>query len=1259
MSRTRSARATLIVLTAVLALVATLGVGSAVAVTKAATVLTGVLTPKSVAYDATTTLGGVLSESGTGAPVVGQTVVLQGHTTDTTTYSVLDTTTTDGSGAYSFVRPHQTERYTYRARFVGDATRAGSYSTVRTLIVAAPLTDGGMTPAGTTGILNSSRDWSGTTAPSLVGSYVEMQHLTSGTWQTENYGSVQADGSFSTTLYLAPTGSQSYRLYVPATTKLAATTGPTVKITVGSLTVSTKVLKTGYRFTTYKTQLAATFGKAPLHWTVDEALPPGITMSDSGLLGGKPTQVGSTPLTFHVSDDLGQYATKTLTLDVGEPLTPLFLDTRLPDGQAGVPYEYRVRVVGGTAPVTLALTAGTPPAGLTFDAAHRALRGTPTAAGTTSLTFRATDSTGHVTTKVLALAVGAAGDWDQVGRDDGQSGYNPNENAIGPDNADAVGVEWRTTDATNAVVVRAGVVYAAGSLPGTTGTQGITARDISTGEVLWKIATDSACNRLGLGPTSIVCQGSSEISAYALSSHARIWTTDDTDTGTTYSTMVVSGSYVVAGRSDTAGVVAYRLSDGAFRWFKAMPEQTYNIVVVSGKVFALDQSHNVKSWTLNDTGTTGWTLSATNINQLVGTQGLLLAQEYNGGVTSVTWRSLVNGGVTKTFTSPRAIFGQLVADDHNVYVPTSLFEEGGGSSDMGVTAVSLTTGAEQWDVTTDSPIRAGMAVGGDVLWVHASDLGRYRQPSQLTAVNTADGTVLRRYEVSDTAFNAPVAANGRVILPIAFETQVWGLSGPAPKVGTAILPVAWTSTPYGAQLTGKGGSAPYTYAVTSGALPVGVTLGSDGQFAGTPTAVGVATFTVRITDDNGRSSQQRLTLASRTSAAGTWVTSGGSAGHSGLVKGEARIDADTISTYSKHYTTAAAPSFSFTPGYNAEEPLVSGSRVFAVRADGTLAAYSSADGTNRAALWTRAAPTSGALFRGTPTLVGSTSTGTLYVWSSDPEIHAVSAATGQVLWSTPLPDATGDPTSMSPLVVGNRLFVQTGNEVTAIDLTTHTVIWSVPMSSSNNYLHVSMSAYSTWIFAVDGCHVVALNQSDGSEKWRSLVPPKDQNCSDWFIFQGAGDKATVVVDKTVYFNMDYLGVTAFNVTTGAVQWRATPPSSNTTMTVTDQWVITAASDDGITVLDRFTGDVVGRIGSSDVSPRSGVTAVGNLILYGTTDGRVGAVDLTSMEQIWTSSVVSPDAHQSRPVVSGGKIFLYSNDYWGGDVYRVVGIGPPA
>jgi hypothetical protein len=52
-------------------------------------------------------------------------------------------------------------------------------------------------------------------------------------------------------------------------------------------------------------------------------------------------------------------------------------------------------------------------------------------------------------------------------------------------------------------------------------------------------------------------------------------------------------------------------------------------------------------------------------------------------------------------------------------------------------------------------------------------------------------------------------------------------------------------------ITGSGGTAPYSFGVTAGALPAGLTLTSAGVLAGTPTTAGTSTFTIRGTDANG------------------------------------------------------------------------------------------------------------------------------------------------------------------------------------------------------------------------------------------------------------------------------------------------------------------------------------------------------------------------------------------------------------------------
>ncbi|PYU53574.1 MAG: hypothetical protein DMG48_01050, partial [Acidobacteria bacterium] len=103
---------------------------------------------------------------------------------------------------------------------------------------------------------------------------------------------------------------------------------------------------------------------------------------------------------------------------------------------------------------------------------------------------------------------------------------------------------------------------------------------------------------------------------------------------------------------------------------------------------------------------------------------------------------------------------------------------------------------------------------------------------------------------------------------VAFSASAsGGGGGTALKVGTASLPNASQSVAYSQALTATGGTSPYSWSVSSGTLPTGLSLSSSGTLSGTPTVAGAFPFTVAVKDAASASASASLSINVVTAAA--------------------------------------------------------------------------------------------------------------------------------------------------------------------------------------------------------------------------------------------------------------------------------------------------------------------------------------------------------------------------------------------------------
>ena len=112
--------------------------------------------------------------------------------------------------------------------------------------------------------------------------------------------------------------------------------------------------------------------------------------------------------------------------------------------------------------------------------------------------------------------------------------------------------------------------------------------------------------------------------------------------------------------------------------------------------------------------------------------------------------------------------------------------------------------------------------------------------------------------------------NRRVLLLIVGAFLPLGCGGNDDPNGPANATLVVTTTSlrnappavaYSETLAATGGDGTYTWSVTVGSLPTGLSLTtSTGEITGTPSAVGSNTFTVQVASGDGQTATQQLTI---------------------------------------------------------------------------------------------------------------------------------------------------------------------------------------------------------------------------------------------------------------------------------------------------------------------------------------------------------------------------------------------------------------
>ncbi|MBI4906336.1 MAG: putative Ig domain-containing protein [Acidobacteria bacterium] len=573
------------------------------------------------------------------------------------------------------------------------------------------------------------------------------------------------------------------------------------------------------------------------------SLPTGLTLSSGGLISGTPTAGGTFNFTAQVTDSQSNTATKQFSLTIsGGSLT--ITTPSLPSWTINANYSQTMAATGGVLPYTWSISGGSLPAGLSIATNTGIISGAPTAAGNSTFTVRVQDSASGSTTQQYTVTIN-------------QSllvltGSVPN-GVVGTGYSTTLGASGGTAPLTwslAAGTLPAGLSLNAGSgvISGTP-TATVTAQAFTV-QVLDAAGT-SAARPLSMSvTTSTLTITTATIPNPVLNSGYSTTFAANGGSGTGYSWTLPAGNVLPTGLTLTTGGVLQGTPTvpGTFSFNVQVSDSVGNVVSRGYTVTVTTSSLTISSNTPLNEALVGNSYTAALVASGGSGTGYVFTIVQGALPSGLTMNNAgIISGTPTAFTV--VTFTVQLADSLGTTVTKSF------TLAVASTLLIVTTVSPLPDANVGTPYAASISASGGVgssyVFTTTSTL-----PNGMTLA--ANGTLQ----------GTPTQAG---TFPILVQV-VDGVGGAANKpltltvtqnvvtITTSTLPSGAAGNPYNATLTASGGGLPYTWQLTVGLLPPGLTLATNGTISGTPTTPGTYNFRVRVRDVNNLTADADLSI---------------------------------------------------------------------------------------------------------------------------------------------------------------------------------------------------------------------------------------------------------------------------------------------------------------------------------------------------------------------------------------------------------------